>query len=99
MIEYKLTTIDNKFDPFTQYDLWHKYDCDMGYYTDETVARIAATSVELSDDDYQLALQQAMIDLMQAEAMIVIEPDTHLPIHIAVTAEKVNGHNKVVRIL
>ena len=99
MEEIKLTTIDNKYDPFTQYELWHKHDCDMGYYTDETVARIAATSTELSDSDYQDALQQAMIELMQAEMMIAHVDGSQLPIHVAVAPDHVNGHNRIVRIL
>jgi hypothetical protein len=50
MTEYMLTTIDNPFDPFTQYDEWRRYDVDHGYYTNEYLARIAVTSEDLPEE-------------------------------------------------
>ena len=45
-----LTTIDNPFDPFEQFDAWYDYDVRMGYNTCSYLARIANTSTSLSDD-------------------------------------------------
>ena len=36
-----LTTIDNPFDPFTQWDDWFAYDCQKGYYSCAYLARVA----------------------------------------------------------
>lgn len=46
---YMLTTVDNPYSPFTQPDAWYNFDRQMGYYTPEYLARIAKTSIALSD--------------------------------------------------
>lgn len=46
---YMLTTTDNPYSPFTQPDAWYNYDRQMGYFTPEYLARIAKTSIALSD--------------------------------------------------
>lgn len=46
---YMLTTTDNPYSPFTQPDAWYNFDRQMGYYTPEYLARIAKTSIALSD--------------------------------------------------
>lgn len=38
--EYKLTTVDNPYDPFTQFDEWLSYDIQCGYYTCAYLDRI-----------------------------------------------------------
>lgn len=32
-VEYRLTTFDNPYDPFTQFDSWFLYDVEKGYNT------------------------------------------------------------------
>lgn len=49
MIEYILTTRDNPFDYFTQFDEWYAYDCRCGYNCCGIVASLAKTSPSLSD--------------------------------------------------
>lgn len=49
MPEMMLTTIDNPFNPFTQWDEWKRYDEDKKYYTCSYLARIAKTSDDLSE--------------------------------------------------
>ena len=44
-----LTTIDNPFDPFDQFDEWYAFDTQKGYYSCDYVARLAYTSPELSE--------------------------------------------------
>lgn len=41
-----LTTVDNPFNPFTQFDDWYAYDLAMGYDTCGRIARLAPTSDE-----------------------------------------------------
>ena len=60
-----LTTIDNPFDPSTQWDEWKRFDEDKGYFTCEYLARIAKTSDELSEADYLLALEEAVDEICQ----------------------------------
>lgn len=61
---YMLTTLDNPFNPFTQYDLWYAFDVQAGYYTCNYLARITKTSDELSELDENLARQQAIDEII-----------------------------------
>lgn len=62
--DFMLTTIDNPYDPFTQWDEWYLWDADAGYHTPGLLARIAKTSHELSDADQHLAIQQAIDEIV-----------------------------------
>ena len=59
-----LTTTDNPFDPFTQWDEWKRFDEDMQYYTCEYLARIAKTSDDLSDADNESAIEDAINEIV-----------------------------------
>jgi hypothetical protein len=63
--EYMLTTVDNPFDPFTQFDEWLTYDIQMGYNTTAFLARVAQVSNELSEPDQQLAIQLAIEEICE----------------------------------
>ena len=64
MNDVMLTTIDNPFDPFTQWDEWKRFDEDMQYYTCEYLARIAKTSDDLSDADDESAIEDAINEIV-----------------------------------
>lgn len=59
-MEYRLTTVDNPFDPFTQWDEWYAFDESQGYCTSGLVARLTRTSDELSIEDQQQAVSDAI---------------------------------------
>lgn len=59
-----LTTIDNPFNPFTQWDEWRRYDEDKKYFTCSYLARIAKTSDDLSTADYNLAIDRAINEIV-----------------------------------
>jgi hypothetical protein len=61
---YMLTTIDNPFNPFTQYDEWYNFDESQGYHTCGLLARIAVSSDELSTEDELLAIDVAMNEII-----------------------------------
>ena len=60
-----LTTADNPFNPFTQFDEWQKFDESKGYYTCAYLARIVKTSDELSETDEALAIRQAIDEIVR----------------------------------
>ena len=64
MPEMMLTTIDNPFSPFTQWDEWKRYDEDKKYYTCSYLARIAKTSDDLSEADYTKAIDDAIEEIV-----------------------------------
>lgn len=63
--ESMLTTIDNPWSPYTNYSEWYAWDHDHGYDTPGYLARIAKVSNDLSDADYELAITQAIDEIVQ----------------------------------
>lgn len=63
-IEYMLTTVDNPFNPFTEFDQWFEWDVSHGYNTSSFLARIAIVSNELSEADQVLAIQLAIDEIV-----------------------------------
>ena len=59
-----LTTIDNPFDPMTDWDSWRLFDEQQGYYTCAYLDRVAYTSEELSEKDNDLAIQTAIDEIV-----------------------------------
>lgn len=59
-----LSTIDNPFDPFKQWDEWNRYDEDKKYFTCSYLARIAKTSDDLSDADYDKTIENAIDEIV-----------------------------------
>lgn len=64
MARIAVTTEDNPYSPFTQFTEWKAFDEQMGYYTCEYLARIARTSPDLSPEDYQLAIEDAIDEIV-----------------------------------
>ena len=67
--EYMLTTVDNPFDPFTQFDEWLAYDIAMGYNTSGFLARIAKVSNDLSLPDQAQAIQDAINEIVEKNVL------------------------------
>lgn len=64
-----LTTADNPFDPFTEFDEWLRFDESKGYNTCAYLARIAKTSDELSETDQNLAIQSAIDEIIRMNVL------------------------------
>lgn len=65
MLESMLTTIDNPYNPFDDYDEWYAWDDRKGYHTPGLLARIAAVSEELSEVDQSLAIETAIDEIVE----------------------------------
>lgn len=64
-MEFMLTTTDNPYNPFTNYEDWYNYDVAHGHHTCAYIARIANTSDELSDADELLAIEDAIDEIVK----------------------------------
>lgn len=62
--QHMLSTIDNPFNPFTQYDEWLAFDEDKGYFTNALLARVARTSDDLSDVASNYARESAIDEIV-----------------------------------
>lgn len=60
-----LTTVDNPFSPFTQFDEWFTFDTVKGYNTSGLLARIVITSSELSEADQSVAIETAIEEIVR----------------------------------
>lgn len=67
--EYMLTTVDNPYDPWTQWDEWLLWDSRAGYHTPGLLARIAKVSSDLSEVDQHLALQYAIDEIVKENVL------------------------------
>lgn len=67
--ETMLTTIDNPFDPFTQFDEWRAYDESKHYNSCAYLARVTTTSNDLSEADEALAIETAIDEIVSLNVL------------------------------
>ena len=60
-----LTTSDNPYDPFEQFDAWYMYDMEKGYSTCSYLDRIARTSNQLSDEENEKEIERAIDEIIR----------------------------------
>ena len=65
MTNCMLSTIDNPFDPFTQFDDWYTFDEQVGHHTCGYLARIAKSSDELSEVEEAEAIENAIDEIVK----------------------------------
>lgn len=65
MIACALTTVDNPYDPFDQFDSWFMYDTDKGYNSCGYLDRIAKTSDQFSDEENRKEIERAIDEIIK----------------------------------
>ncbi len=60
-----VTTYDNPFSPFTQFDEWYQFDISKGYDTLGVLDRMTQNSINLSEEDQDRISETSMIDLVK----------------------------------
>lgn len=65
MREVFITTFDNPYDYFTQFDEWLAYDRQMGYFTLEYLGRLVKLSNDLSDKQEQQEIESAIDSILE----------------------------------
>ena len=77
-----LTTIDNPFNPFVDFDSWFMFDIDKGYNSCAYLARIAKTSDSLSDEENDEELERAIDEIIKYDFLNIykkIKRDSNEP--------------------
>ena len=64
-----LTTTDNPYNPFTQFDLWFQFDVSKGYNTCSFIDRVANTSDELTDKENDKEIENAMKEIAKENVL------------------------------
>ncbi len=78
--DFCLTTVDNPFNPFTQFDEWNRFDQDYGYYTCAYLARVVNTTDELGDKVEGELILAGMQDIVRLfpETYKIVRPNDYL---------------------
>lgn len=64
-----LTTTDNPYDPFDDFDRWLAFDTEKGYNTCGLVARISKSSSEFSDSMQVDEIEKAIDDFIEIDPL------------------------------
>lgn len=76
-----LTTIDNIWNPFTDFDQWFAFDLQNQHYSNQVLAKIALVSEELSDEENRQEIERAIdriIELDPIKEFAKVYPSTFI---------------------
>lgn len=77
--EYMVTTSDNPYNFYTQFDEWNRWDMANGYHTLAYLARVTRTSDELSPQLQEAAITEAVDEILSENVLgvyiKVMEPE------------------------
>ena len=74
--ECRLTTIDNPFDPFTQFDDWFLFDTEKGYNSCSRLDRITNFSDEMSEVEINEEIERAIDEIIKYDFLNVYKKVT-----------------------
>lgn len=63
--DHMLSTVDNPYNPFSDFDNWYKYDVMHGYNCCAYLDRIAKTSEALPENLNQLEIERAIDEIVK----------------------------------
>lgn len=66
-----LTTVDNPFDPFEQFNDWFEFDIEKGYYTCSRLARLTNLSDDMSEAESNKEIERAIDELIKYDVFDV----------------------------
>ncbi len=69
MAKCAITTFDNPYNPFEQFEKWYNYDQDKGYCSCSYLSRIARTSDALSEEENDQEIERAIDDIIKYDFM------------------------------
>ncbi|MBP5597944.1 MAG: hypothetical protein J6Y02_21430 [Pseudobutyrivibrio sp.] len=62
--ECRLTTIDNPYDPFTEFQSWYLFDVVKGYNTSQYLGRISKTTPSMTDEEEASEIERAIDEIL-----------------------------------
>ena len=67
--EYMLTTIDNPFNPFTNFDDWYAFDTTKGYNTCAYLDQICNSSENFTEEEQNQAINEAIDEIVKMNVL------------------------------
>ena len=72
-----ITTIDNPYDPITDFDHWFMFDTEKGYYTSSTLARLTHLTDDMSDVEEAEEVERAIDRLIEIDPLDIYKKVVH----------------------
>lgn len=66
-----LTTFDNPYDPFTEFDSWFQFDIEKEYYSCSRLARVAELSDDMSEQEENEEIERAIDEIIKYDLLNV----------------------------
>lgn len=66
-----LTTFDNPYDPFTEFDSWFQFDIEKEYYSCSRLARVAKLSDDMSEQEENEEIERAIDEIIKYDLLNV----------------------------
>ena len=64
-----ITTVDNPYDPFDDFDHWFQFDTEKGYYTSSTLARLTNLRNDMSEAEEAEEIERAIDRLIEIDPL------------------------------
>lgn len=74
--EVMITTVDNPFDPFDDFDNWFQFDTEKGYYTSSRLCRIASFEDDMTEKEQFEELERAIDRLIEIDPLNIYKKVT-----------------------
>jgi hypothetical protein len=84
MNRFLLTTFDNPYDPFEQFNSWFLFDTEKGYNTCAYLARIAKTSDQLSDEENEEEIERAIDEIIKYDFMNIYKKVSNKQLKVSI---------------
>ena len=65
--ECMLTTIDNPYNPFEQFESWFLFDTEKGYNSSSYLARIAQLTDDMSEVEKDVEIERAIDEIIKLD--------------------------------
>ena len=73
MAKYMLTTNDNPFDPYKEFDSWFMFDVDKGYNSCGLLDRVARTSDSLTEGENDAEIERAIDEIIKYDPLNIYQ--------------------------
>lgn len=63
--DYRLTTLDNPYDPFEDFTSWFMYDVEKGYNTCGYLDRVSNVTEDMSQKEASIEIERAIDEIIE----------------------------------